>query len=55
VPSAKNLGVSADQADAAPVLFSLQTYFSLVAKLVALVILEGATGAVLVKELSGTV
>jgi hypothetical protein len=55
VPSAKNLGVSADQADAAPVLFSLQTYFSLAAKLVSLVILQGATGVVLIKELSGTV
>jgi hypothetical protein len=39
------------------VLFSLQTYFALVSKMVALVILEGATGYQLAKELndSGTI
>lgn len=46
------LGLPGAPADSTGVLFALQTYFSLVAKLVALIILEGATGAVLVKNLS---
>jgi SAM-dependent methyltransferase len=37
------LGVRPDEAASAPVLFGLQTYFSLVAKLLGVVILEGAT------------
>jgi SAM-dependent methyltransferase len=47
----EELGVPPTPEEAAHVLFALQTYFSLVAKLVALIILEGATGHVLVKQL----
>ena len=47
----EELGLPSGAAEAARVLFALQTYFSLVAKLVALIILEGATGHVLVKKL----
>jgi len=47
----EELGVPSAPAEAPHVLFALQTYFSLVAKLVALIILEGATGHVLVKQL----
>jgi hypothetical protein len=51
-----SLGVPDSEASSRPVLFSLQTYFSLVSKLVALVILEGATGHSLVHELlSGSI
>lgn len=39
----KTLGVSESEGSSGHVLFCLQTYFSLVAKLVALVVLEGAT------------
>lgn len=51
------LGVPNRQESSRQVLFSLQTYFALVSKMVALVILEGATGHQLVKELndSGTI
>lgn len=45
------LGVPAHEAVASHVLFGLQTYFALVARLFALVVLEGATGAQLVTEL----
>lgn len=48
-----SLGLPGDEESAAVVLFSLQTYFALVAKLVALIILEGATGASLVPALAG--
>lgn len=44
-------GVPAAEEVSRQVLFCLQTYFALVAKLVALVVLEGATGASLVKPL----
>ena len=47
----EELGLPSGPRDALHVLFALQTYFSLVAKLVALIILEGATGQVLVKQL----
>lgn len=47
----EELGVPPTPAEAPYVLFALQTYFSLVAKLVALIVLEGATGHVLVKKL----
>ncbi len=46
-----DLGVTPDPELAEHVLFSVQTYFALVAKLVALIILEGATGHRLVSEL----
>jgi SAM-dependent methyltransferase len=46
-----SLGVPADESASRPVLFCLQTYFALVAKLIALVILEGATGHDLVSKL----
>jgi SAM-dependent methyltransferase len=45
------LGVPGDQERSRPVLFALQTYFSIVAKLTALVILEGSTGLRLVSRL----
>ena len=45
------LGVAGDEAVAPYVLFALQTYFALVARLFALVVLEGATGEQLVTEL----
>lgn len=45
------LSLPADASSASHVLFALQTYFSLVSKLVALIILEGATGQELVAEL----
>jgi hypothetical protein len=47
----EELGVSPTEEEALHVLFALQTYFSLVAKLVALIILEGATGHELVQSL----
>ncbi len=46
-----DLGVPSAREVSSYVLFSLQTYFALVAKLTALIILEGATGHQLVKEL----
>jgi len=46
------LGVPGDEPASRVVLFSLQTYFALVAKLVALVVLEGATGHRLVDRLT---
>jgi len=46
------LGVPGEESASRVVLFSLQTYFSLVAKLVALVVLEGATGHRLVDRLA---
>jgi len=45
------LGVPNRQQVSLQVLFCLQTYFTLISKMVALVILEGATGHQLVKEL----
>lgn len=45
------LGVPGTPEQATEVLFALQSYFSLVAKLVALIILEGATGHELVRHL----
>ncbi|MCA1704236.1 MAG: N-6 DNA methylase, partial [Actinobacteria bacterium] len=45
------LGVDEGESNSGYVLFALQTYFSLVAKLIALVILEGATGQPLVARL----
>ncbi|HZO93770.1 MAG TPA: N-6 DNA methylase [Candidatus Baltobacteraceae bacterium] len=48
----EGLGVSADGALSSIVLFALQTYFALVARLFALVVLEGATGAKLMSRLS---
>jgi hypothetical protein len=45
------LGVPDEDRASRVVLFSLQTYFALVAKLVALVVLEGATGHRLVNQL----
>ncbi|MBA7596780.1 hypothetical protein ES703_03769 [subsurface metagenome] len=45
------LGVPNRQQVSLQVLFCLQTYFALISKMVALVILEGATGHQLVKEL----
>ena len=45
------LGVPADEPRSAFVLFALQTYFALVARLFAVVILEGATGQPLVEEI----
>jgi len=45
------LGLPGDQERSRPVLFALQTYFSIVAKLTALVILEGSTGLRLVSRL----
>jgi len=48
----EELGVPPESEKASQVLFALQTYFSLVAKLVALVILEGVTGHELVSQLS---
>lgn len=47
----EDLGVPADEEIAPHVLFCAQTYFALVAKLVALIILEGATGHALVQAL----
>lgn len=46
-----DLGVSAEETDATHVLFALQTYFALVSRLFALVVLEGATGETLMSEL----
>jgi hypothetical protein len=46
------LGVPEDEHASRVVLFSLQTYFALVAKLVALVVLEGATSHSLVNRLT---
>lgn len=40
----ESLGVSADDAKRPQVLFALQTYFGIVAKLISLVVLEGAMG-----------
>ncbi len=48
------LKVPADEQANLPVLFSLQTYFALVAKLVALIILEGATRVPLVNQLKAS-
>ena len=48
----KTLGVSESEGSSGHVLFCLQTYFSLVAKLAALVVLEGATGTSLVDRLT---
>lgn len=48
-----DLGVPADPKLAPQILFCAQTYFALVAKLVALIILEGATGEALVQALVG--
>lgn len=47
-----DLQVPSDVEDAPGVLFALQTYFSIVAKLAALIILEGSTGHKLVPSLS---
>lgn len=47
-----DLGVPPGEDVGEQVLFSIQTYFALVAKLVALIILEGATGHDLVTELT---
>lgn len=49
-----DLGVSNTREVSSYVLFCLQTYFALVSKLAALIILEGATGHQLVKELIGS-
>jgi hypothetical protein len=49
-----DLGVTAREADATRVLFSLQTYFALVSRLFALVVLEGATGDPLMSGLRTT-
>src|SRR5262249_39230144 len=46
------LSLPPDASSASGVLFALQTYFALVAKLIALVILEGATGHKLVNKLA---
>ncbi len=46
-----DLGVSGDERDARHVLFALQTYFALVSRLFALVVLEGATGEPLLSTL----
>jgi len=48
------LGVPSRQEASQHVLFSLQTYFALVSKMMALIILEGATGHQLAKELTDT-
>jgi SAM-dependent methyltransferase len=45
------LGVPADGEVATEILFALQTYFALVARLFAIVVLEGATGAPLINRL----
>lgn len=47
-----SLGVRSDEAASRHVLFCLQTYFALVAKLAALIILEGVAGKALVTVLS---
>ena len=47
-----DLGVSSAEATSPHVLFALQTYFTLISKLAALVILEGATGHQLIKEIN---
>lgn len=46
-----DLGVSAAPEHATPVLFALHTYFALVSRLFALVVLEGATGEALMSKL----
>jgi SAM-dependent methyltransferase len=46
------LGVSSDDASRPQVLFALQTYFGIVAKLISLVVLEGATGRPLLSQLT---
>ena len=51
----EDLEVPAESDLAPQVLFCAQTYFALVAKLVALIILEGATGETLVATLAGAV
>ena len=48
----QTFGVSASESSSEKFLFCLQTYFSLVAKLAALVVLEGATGEALVARLT---
>ena len=50
-----DLGVPSTQEASTYVLFCLQTYFALVAKLAALIILEGATGHQLVRELTDSI
>jgi SAM-dependent methyltransferase len=45
------LGLPSDEASSDYALFSLQTYFAIVARLIALVVLEGATGHSLVPQL----